>query len=68
MAQDKGDPFLGAEIRQPLPGKATLHRDDHIVAVGRNDAQAGRGRGGQVLGDEGRARLVQKADLHRPRR
>jgi hypothetical protein len=37
VAQDKGDPLAGTEIREPLPGEDTLHRDDQILAVGGND-------------------------------
>ena len=65
VAQDKGDAFLRAEIRQPLPGEHTFDPDDEIVAVWGADAQKGVGRGRQILMDQLCAVLIENTDIHR---
>jgi hypothetical protein len=34
MAEDKRDILLGTQIGEPVPGKNTLHRDNHILPIG----------------------------------
>jgi hypothetical protein len=64
MTQDKGNPFLLTEVRQPLPREDTLHSHDQIVPIGSNDPQKGfRGRR-QILMNQLRATLIEDTDVH----
>jgi len=63
VAQNKGDPFLGAEVGQPLPGEDALHGHDPVVTVGSNDAQEVCWRRTQVFVDYDGARLIKDADV-----
>ena len=65
VPQDKGDPLLGTEIRQPLPGAQAFHSHDEVFPLGSNDPQE-RFRGGwQILVPQLRAALIQNTDVHR---
>ncbi|HEV8718281.1 MAG TPA: hypothetical protein VGX03_36375 [Candidatus Binatia bacterium] len=57
VPQDKGDPFLRTEVRQPLPGEHTFAPDDEGFARGRDNPQERCGGGGQILVHQLRAVL-----------
>jgi hypothetical protein len=49
VPQDKGNPFLTTEVRQPVPGEDALYADNQIVPIRSNDAQKRFGRRRQIL-------------------
>jgi hypothetical protein len=67
VTQDKGDPFSGTEVGEPVPGEHTLDADHEIVAVRGENKLKRFGGGGQIFMDEFRAILIQDTDVHRLR-
>ena len=65
MAQDKSNPFLRTEIREPIPREHTLNPDDYILSIRSNDTQKCLRRRGQIFVDEFCALLIE--DTHVPR-
>ena len=65
MPQDKSNPFLLTEVREPLPGEDALHRYYYILSIQSNHAQKRVGSGGQILMDQFRAIVIQDTDVHR---
>src|SRR5882672_7022005 len=67
MPENKSNPFLLTEVREPIPGKNTLDADDHVVAIRYDDPQkCFRGRR-QILMNQLRAILIKNTDVHRLR-
>jgi len=67
VPQDKGNPFLTTQVRQPLPRKDTLDANDHLVPIGCNNSQKRFWGRRQILVDQNRAALIQDTDVHRLR-
>ena len=64
MAQNKSNPFLLTQVRQPVPSEDTLHPHHKIVTVRGDDPQKRLGGGGQILMDQLRAVLIEDTDVH----
>jgi acetyl-CoA carboxylase biotin carboxyl carrier protein len=67
VAEDEGDPFPPAEVREPVPGEDALGGDDEVFAVGRDGGQEGLGTAAQVLVEEDLALAIEDAQVHRLR-
>lgn len=65
VAQDRGNPLLLTQVRQPIPRKNAFDSDDEVVAVGSNDPEKRLGRGRQIFMHEFRAVLSEDTDVHR---
>jgi len=68
LAQHKGHPFLLTQVRQPLPGKPTLHADDELLFIGSTDTKKRDRSRREIFVDEVGALLIEKAALQRVRR
>ena len=66
MAEDKSDPMLGAEIREPVPGKNALHRDDSILTLRRNGLEKRLRARLHVAMEPNLPVLVEDTGIHRP--
>jgi hypothetical protein len=64
MAQNERNAFLGAEVRQPLPGKEAFDADDEILAVGSERFEKRLGRRFHLPVQQDLAGLVQDAEVH----
>ncbi len=53
-----------AQVGEPVPGEHALDADDEAVAEGLDGVEEGVGRGGQVLLEDGLARVVEDVDEH----
>jgi hypothetical protein len=67
MAEHTSDPFLGAEVRQPIPGEHTLNGNGEIVPLGRNDLEQRLRAGVEMAVDHDFTIAVHDADIHRSR-
>jgi len=65
VAEDEGDAFVLAQVGQPVPGEPALRPDDQAVAVRLHGLQEGRGRGRQVLVEDGPSLGVEDVGVHR---
>jgi hypothetical protein len=64
VAESKGDAFGGADVREPVPRKHTLGRDDQIVPVRCDDLEKRLRRRFHVAVHEHLARGVEDTDVH----
>jgi hypothetical protein len=66
MAEDKSDPMLSAEVREPVPGKHALYRNNDILTIGRNSLEKRLWASWHVAVQHDLPVLIQDADLHGP--
>ena len=66
MAQDKGNPFLRAEVGEPGPGEQAFDRDDDVSPIGCNVPEKRLRAGFHVAMQQDLAILVEDADIHGP--
>ena len=64
VAEDEGDAFLGAQVREPVPGEDALDGDDEVVAVRGDGVQEGGRFGFEVAMQQDLALAVQDAQIH----
>jgi hypothetical protein len=64
VAQREGDALVFAQVGQPVPGEHALDADDEVLAVRLDGVEELVGAGGQVLGEDGLALVVENVDVH----
>jgi hypothetical protein len=64
VAQDEGNPLLGAEVGQPVPGEDTFDADDEILPVRRNRLEKRLGCRFHIAVQHDLAVLIQDAEVH----
>jgi hypothetical protein len=67
MAEHRSDPFLGAEVGQPLPGEHTLNGHGEIAPLGRPVIEQRLRAGFEMAADQECTIAVHDADAHRSR-
>lgn len=64
MAQDKGDPLIGAEIRDPVPGEHAFRRHDNVFPERLYHVEKGFPVGFYIAVKHNLSRRVQDAQIH----
>jgi hypothetical protein len=66
MPEDEGNPFLRAEVGEPLPGEHAFNGDDNVGPIGRNALEKRLRAGFHVPMQHDLTVLVEDADVHGP--
>jgi len=66
VAQREGNVVVAAGVGEPVPAVHALAGDEESVAEGGDGGQEGVGAGGQVLGEDDRAALIEDDDEGSP--
>jgi hypothetical protein len=64
MTEDKRQSFLGAQVREPIPGKDTFDGNHHILTIGRNGVEKHLRASFHIAMQHNLAVAVQDTDVH----